>query len=117
MYDNVVTRLVLPTQSQIASEGGISVQAPWSRLVARFLAHGSKFGSEYETSMVHFLDDSKDSDPRDPNAFACMLHYYLGMARSLENNNELATAEFQKVIDTHRVDLLEYWASQARVVK
>jgi len=111
-YRNPVVRRVVPGRSRVATIGPI--QAPWSFMVAQFLRKGT---ASAEQPLNLFIDEAGRYDPRDPQAFSCMLHFYKGMARLLEHKTKLATSEFEQVVATDRVDLAEYWSAKIALAR
>jgi tetratricopeptide (TPR) repeat protein len=112
-YQNRVTSTLFPRRSNAVKLGQVGVQAPWSHVVAQFLRRGKK----YEKTLYSFRTNVEPYDPRDGAAFECLLHFYVGIARTLDRDLEQARAEFQKVVDTRRIDYVEYWFARAEIAR
>src|SRR5205823_4407321 len=78
IYNNPVFRTIRPWRSRLVTLGDVGVQAPWSHVVAQYLLREG--GKREQTSLVAFGRNAEPYDPRDPDSFQCLLHFYRGMA-------------------------------------
>ena len=111
VYRNRFVRKWLPHQSSVVAMGEVGVQAPWPHVVAEFMRQRRK----YEKQLYSFRGDVASYDPRDETAFECMLHFYVGMAETLDKNPERAKEEFQRVVATGKTEYIEYWIAKAEL--
>jgi tetratricopeptide (TPR) repeat protein len=113
IYSNVVFRKISPWRSRLVSLGDVGVQAPWSHVVAQFMLHQSR--KREQTSLTTFRTKSEPYDPRDPDAFECLLHFYRGMAYAFEQHPDTARSEFAQTVATGRTEYVEYWIAKAEL--
>ena len=110
VYQNPVVEKMQPLTSWAVRSAHVNVEAPWAHLVALYL----RKGRPYEERLTGFLDSAAKDHPRDPQAFACMLHFYVGMARLFDGKTSLAAGEFDQAVSSGRRDYAEYWFAKAQ---
>jgi hypothetical protein len=111
VFRNPVVDKLLARKSQIVELGQVGVQTPWSHLVAQFFRDPEK----YEAQLTSFVKDTEPFDPRDPRAFDCLLHFYVGMLHHLNEKTAESEREFEAAVATGKTAYVEYWMARAQL--
>jgi tetratricopeptide (TPR) repeat protein len=113
IYRNRFLSTLIPPLRPALKMGEVGVQAQWLHVVAQFLREGGRS----DDAIRSFQRDVEPYDPRDTTAFECLMHFYVGMARSINGDVQGAVTELQKVVDTQRTEYVEYWFARNEMVR
>jgi hypothetical protein len=90
-----------------------SLDEDWWIIVANYLLNPKK----YENQMAGYRQRSELLDPKEPQAFDCMLHFYRGASGLIRSKPGTAKSEFQAVLGTKQKRRPEYWVAEEELSK
>jgi hypothetical protein len=100
---------LLKEQADLVSLGDVTVETPWSHVVARFMLDPS----DQANDLTVFRDLLARDQRIDSQAFECMRHYYTGMAKAIRGAPAEAKREFAEAAKIPQEGYVEYWIAKA----